>query len=246
MRSIQMLTILLLTSLTIFAQSLPEEVIHQYENAIINDDWDQVSELTASEELSSFRKNLTEENYKFIASSNGITNIDSVRNYSDRKLYSLVLKNIYLLEPSLKDTIKKTIIGTIYQRNDYAYVVYKRNEKYINTYELIKDNDNWKLMKLDVNVEYLFYRYENNLPRTTETNSTNSSNSQTDNLFDTTKYMGTIKNMMGTILDFYLEDSVINKLANFDKKYFDALIKIGFNKDDAIKIISNSKLTFGK
>lgn len=55
-------------------------------------------------------------------------------------------------------------------------------------------------------------------------------------------YASLIRSMLDAQLNFYKQPGKLTELAKVDKQYFDALVKEGFNYDQAIKILTSSPL----
>ncbi|MBK7230625.1 MAG: hypothetical protein IPH97_17555 [Ignavibacteriales bacterium] len=240
----KILLVIFITSYSLAQQYSPEEVIKQYDEAFLNDDWKKVSGLTHPDEISLFRNNLKQNHFEIAASDRNVKDIDSLSTLSDLDLYAFFLQNLYLNVPSVKLREDISIVGTVYDEKDYAFVVYKREEKYPDIIELKKDNNNWK-MKLDKNIRMIFVpseitfgsksneddAYSNNYDKY------NSYNEYDSPLSDNER----VKTTMKTVFEMMTDDEFVNNLAIFKKKYYDALLKEGFTKDESLEIITESK-----
>jgi hypothetical protein len=242
----EILLVIFITSYSLAQQYSPEDVIRQYDEAFLSDNWKKVAELTYPDEISLFKKNLKPNQYEIAASDSKIKNIDSLYTLSDKDLYAFFLQNLYLNVPSVKVVEDKSIVGTVFDGQDYAYVVYKREGKYSDIIELKKFQDEWK-MKLDKNIRMIFVPLEitstsESTSNEDDTYSNNYDKYNTYNEYDSPLSDNErVKSMMKTVFEMMTDDEFVNNLAIFNKKYYDALIKEGFTKDEALKIITESK-----
>lgn len=240
----KILIVIFITSYSFAQQDSPEEIIKQYDEAFLSDNWKIVAELTHPDEISLFKKNLKQNHYEIAAADRNVKNIDSLYNLSNIDLYAFFLQNLYLNVPSVKVREDISIVGTVYDEKDFAFVVYKREEKYPDIIELKRDNNKWK-MQLDKNIRTIFVPLEINYgSMSNEENIYSSnydkynSNKEYDSPVDDNEK---IKSMMKTYFEMITDDEFVNNLAIFNKKYYEALLKEGFTKDEALKIITESK-----
>ena len=240
----KILAALFITSFSLAQQYSPEDVIKQYDDAFLNDNWEKVAELTHPDEIVLFKKSLKPNQYEIAASDRNVKNIDSLYNLSDLELYAFFLQNLYLNVPSVKVIEDKSIVGTVFDGQDYAYVVYKSEEKYPYIIELKKIRGEWK-MKLDRNIRMIFVPLEITSSITSNENDTYSNNYEKYNSYSEYDSPSSdnerVKSIMKTVFEMMTDDEFVNNLAIFNKKYYDALLKEGFTKDEALKIITESK-----
>jgi len=233
---------------TIAQHNTPEEIVKEYYEALLNDNWEKIAELTHPDEMSLFRKNLKRNNYEVIASKMGTTT-DSLQNLSNSALYVIFLHDLYLNVPTVKAKENKFILGTIYENKDSAYVIYKGENYYTNIIQLINFKNEWK-MKLDYNIRIMFIRPNISI----ESLQNDKYNSQSDhneykasesfaNSFNADE---SLKTIMKSVSEVMKDNNFINSLATFNKKYYDALINEGFTKDQALQIVSGIKSPFLK
>ncbi|MFZ1519033.1 MAG: hypothetical protein WAU11_09675 [Ignavibacteriaceae bacterium] len=224
----------------------PVEIIEQYDEAYLNNDWQKVAQLTNPVELTLFRNSIKINQYE-IAAADANTNIDSIHNLSDMNLYAIFLNSVYSKAPTAKIVERKFIIGTLYEKNSYAYVVYKDEKKDVGMIELENFNNEWK-MGLDLNLRWIFVGldYSSNGTSESENNFSNNfykynSNNESE---PPVKDSEIVKSTISQLSELMTDENFVSQLAVFSKKYYDALLKEGFAKEEALQIISGSKSLF--
>lgn len=139
----------------VFSQdNSPENTFKIFHSAYLNNDWETVADLTNPLELSLFRNGMKDIHYNRVASFCNIKCIDSVYNFSNKTLYAFYLKDLYENAPKLKIT-ELNIVGTVFENDESAYVVYKTELGKANLNHLNLFNGQWKI-EIDPNIRLMF------------------------------------------------------------------------------------------
>ena len=141
----------------VFSQeNSPEYTFKIFQYAYLNNDWETVADLTNPIELSIFRNGMKDIHYNRVASLYNIKSIDSVYNFSNKTLYAFYLKDLYEKAPKLKIT-ELNIVGTVFENDESAYIVYKNELGKANIEHLNLFNEQWKI-EIDPNIRLMLFR----------------------------------------------------------------------------------------